>query len=136
MDAHLLKICEQYLEKKKKGREVEEKLLADPLTYGSSLLSKLPPTSDVEIRPPSRAGVEISISSGTYRPQSRNAWSRKVDQSRLSPIEEENEEVRVISLIMHNYYYGMIPHARPALLTIIGAESWLANCRAKWKRSL
>ena len=95
MDAHLLKICEQYLEKGRKGREVKGELLADPLTYGSSLLRELPSTSDVEIRPPSRDGVGFSISSGSYRPESRSAWSGKLHQSRLSPIEEENEEVRV-----------------------------------------
>ena len=95
MDAHLLKICEQYLEKGRKGREVKGELLADPLTYGSSLLRQLPSTSDVEIRPPSRDGVGFSISSGSYRPESRSAWSGKLHQSRLSPIGEENEEVRV-----------------------------------------
>ena len=104
MDAHLLKICEQYMEKGRKGREVKGELLADPLTYGSSLLRELPSTSDVEIRPPSRDGVGFSISSGSYRPESRSAWSGKLHQSRLSPIEEENEEVRVSPAWTSHYY--------------------------------
>lgn len=91
MDARLLKICEQYLEeggKGKKERTRNDMLLADPFTYGSSLLNDLTSTPGVEIRPPSRSGVGFSISSGNYRPESRRTWSRK-----LSPMADENGKV-------------------------------------------
>ena len=91
-----MKICEQYVEEGRKGREVrtrKEMLFTDPLTYGSSLLNELPSTPGVEKRPPSRSGVGFSISSGNYRPESRKAWN-----GRLSPLIEENEEVRTGSL--------------------------------------
>ena len=96
MDAHLMKVCEQYLEEGRKARFMRtrrEMLLADPLTYGSSLLNELPSTPGVEKRPPSRSGLGFSISSGNYRPESRRAWN-----GRLSPLIEENEEVRTGSL--------------------------------------
>ena len=74
-------------------RTRKKMLYTDPLTYGSSLLNELPSTPGVEKRPPSRSGVGFSISSGNYRPESRRAWN-----GRLSPLIEENEEVRTGSL--------------------------------------
>ena len=93
VDAHLMKICEQYLEEGRKGRFMRtrrEMLLADPLTYGSSLLNELPSTPGVEKRPPSRSGVGFSISS---RPE-----SRKTLNGRLSP-EVRQVQAKLIMLI-------------------------------------
>ena len=94
MDAHLMKICEQYVEEGRRGkfmRTRREMLLADPLTYGSSLLNELPSTPGVEKRPPSRSGVGFSISS---RPE-----SRKTLNGRLSPVTKEVRQVHAKLLL-------------------------------------
>ena len=87
-----MKICEQYLEEGRKGRFMRtrrEMLLADPLTYGSSLLNELPSTPGVEKR---RSGVGFSISS---RPE-----SRKTLNGRLSPVTEEVRQVHAKLILL------------------------------------
>ena len=130
MEAHLLKICGQYMGTGRKGKEVgtrKEMLLADPLTYGSSLLSELPSTPAVETRPPSRSGVGFSVSSGTYRPESRCTWN---GQSRLSPIEEDDHQGVSASYVCGDLSYCC---SCSRLWASVPLENWPASCRRRWR---
>ena len=48
-----------------------------PLSHSISLLSELPVTSDIQLRPSTLGGVAFILDSGFYKPCSTHPWKKR-----------------------------------------------------------